>query len=132
MPSIADVRTELARIGGSISGWRGEPYIGEQINPPVIKVARPAYDPRLVHSAGKARYQFRMIAYWKRGAGDAGEAALDALAPLLVSAVQDDTTNWTTVDVDFAQVTQVGEVSVVQWLDAAEYFALPFDVEVIW
>lgn len=132
MTTIADVRTELARIAGTISGWRGEAYVGEQVNPPVVKVARPGYDPRLVHSGTKARYLFRLNAYWQRGAGDSGEAALDALAPLLVAAVQDDTTNWTTVDVDYAQVTQVGEVAVVQWLDSAEYFVLPFDVEVTW
>lgn len=130
MTTIAEVRSQLATIVDGITDWRGEAYIGEQVNPPVVKVSRPAYDPRFVHSGARAAYTFRLVAYYKRAAGDLGEAQLDALAPLLIDEVQDGT-NWGAVDVDYASVTQVGEVAVVEWLDSAQYFALPFDVEVV-
>jgi len=130
MTTVAQVRTQLAAIASGISGWRGEAYLGEQVNPPVVKVTRGAYDPRYVHADTTAAYKFTLLAYWVRGAGDAGEAALDAVAPLLVAAVQD-SANWGAVDVEYAQVTQVGEVAVAQWLDSVEYFVLPVDVEVV-
>jgi hypothetical protein len=36
------------------------------------------------------------------------------------------------VTVDYAQVIQCGEVQVVQWVDAAEYLACQFQIEVVW
>ena len=136
MTTIQDVREALATAVGAIDGWRADAYVGEQINPPQIKVSMPAFDPRLVFGQSRVTYTFRCFAYYTRAAGDAGERELDALAAMtgagsFIEAVQE-SDNWTAT-VNYAVVTNVGEVSVTQFgTDSAEYFVRPFDVEVCW
>ena len=136
MTTIYDVRQGLADAAAHVAGWRTSAYVGEQVNPPMIKVTMPAFDPRYVLGETKARYTFRCYAYYTRAAGEAAERALDELAELsgagsLIAAVQDGT-NWP-ITVDYAVVTQVGEISTTQFgTDAVEYFVRPFDIEVVW
>ena len=137
MTTIQDVREAIAQAAQEIDGWRASAYVGEQINPPQIKVSMPAFDPRMVFGQSRVTHTFRCFAYYTRTAGDAGERALDALAELtgagsFIATVQDEA-NWSTLDVYYASVTNVGEVSVTQFgTDTAEYFVRPFDVEVCW
>jgi hypothetical protein len=134
--TIAEVRTDLERVLELISPWRATGYVGDQINPPQFVVTRQEFDPRLVLQGSKAQHTFRVIAYMPRVTPVESEAALDALAEptgngSLIETVQT-STNWT-VTVDYAQVTQVGEVSAVQFgTDTAEYLACPFTIEVVW
>ena len=48
----------------------------------------------------------------------------------IIETVQDGTL-WS-VTVDFAQVIQCGEVTLVQWADNIEYLACQFQIEVVW
>lgn len=135
MTTIAQVRDNLADIAATITGWRGTAYVGDAVNAPVIKVFRPAFDPRVVFSGSKMQLTFRCVAYAKRVETDRSEAALDALAELtgsgsFIAAVQT-SSNWS-VTVDYAQVVNVGETTVVTFGDGVEYLACPFDVEVVW
>ena len=136
MTTIHDVREGLAGALSTIPDWRASARIGDQLNPPHIKVSMPAFDPRMVFGQSKAQHTFRCFAYYTRAAGESAEVALDALAEpsgsgSLIAAVQDGD-NWS-VTVDYAVVTNVGEVSVTQFgTDTAEYFVRPFDVEVCW
>lgn len=136
MTTIYDARQGLTDALSTIPDWRASPYVGEQVNPPMIKVTMPAFDPRYVMGESKARYTFRCYAYYARVAAEAAEKALDALAEptgtgSLIAAVQTGT-NWS-ASVDYAMVTNVGEISVTSFgTDAAEYFVRPFDIEVVW
>ena len=136
MTTIDDVRETIATAASTIDGWRASAYVGDQINPPQIKVTMPAFDPRMVFGQSRVTYTFRCFAYYTRAAGDSGERALDELAAItgagsFIAAIQDEA-NWA-IDVQYAVVTNVGEVSVTQFgTDAAEYFVRPFDVEVCW
>lgn len=136
MTTIFDARQGLADALSTIPGWRASAYVGDQVNPPMIKVTMPAFDPRMVFGQSKAAHTFRCYAYATRAASESSERALDELAELtgdgsLIAAVQT-SGNWT-ADVDYAVVTTVGEITVTQFgSDAAEYFVRPFDVEVVW
>lgn len=132
--TIADVRDGLATALETIDGWRAGAYVGDMINPPCFKVARPAFDPRMVFGGAKATHTFRVHAYTSRGATEANEKALDALCELsgsgcVIAAVQTGT-NWP-ITVDYAQVTQVGEVGLAE-IAGVEYLTVPFDIEVVW
>lgn len=137
MTTIAQVRSQLATIATGITGWTGTAYVGDSVDAPMIKVSRPAYDPRMVLSGGKTVATFRCTAYVKRADTAVNEAALDALAEpsgsgSFVAAVQT-SSNWGSVSVDYAQVVNVGETFLTAFgTDAGEYLACPFDVEVVW
>jgi hypothetical protein len=132
--TIAEVRQNLADIADTLHGWHGSTYVGDSVVAGAIKVFRPEFDPRVVFGGGKMRLTFRCVAYAKRIDSSASEAALDALAELdgdgsFIGAVQS-SDNWDVV-VDYAAVTNVGEVGVVP-IDGIEHLACPFEVEVVW
>lgn len=135
MTTIAAVRAELATIAGSIGDWSGSAYVGDSLTAGIIKVTRPEFDPRNVFGGGKMMLTFRCVAYAKRIDSAFSEEALDALAELtgagsFIAAVSN-SSNWS-ITVDYAQVTNVGEVSAASSGDGAEFLACPFDVEVVW
>jgi hypothetical protein len=135
MTTIADVRDNLAEIANGVPGWYGSTYVGDSVAGRVIKVSRPAFDPRVVFGGSVMRLTFRCVAHAQRVDSAASEAALDELAELsgvgsFIAAVQD-SDNWSTT-IDYAVVTNVGEVSVVSWGDGVDYLVCPFDVEVVW
>lgn len=134
MTTIAEVRPALADALAQIPGWRVTPYVGAAINAPMLKVSRPAFDPRMVFGQAKAKRSFTVTAYVTMGAIEHGEQLLDALCELtgetsLIAAVQDGA-NWS-VDVDYAVVTNVGEVTAAE-IAGAEYLVCPFEIEVVW
>jgi hypothetical protein len=133
--TIAEVREALSDALATIPGWSASPYIGDQVHTYMFKVARPAFDPRMVMSQAKSSHTFTVTAYAPRATPEASEAALDALCELtgsgsLIAAVQDGD-NWSAT-VDYAQVVSCGEVQVAQWTDAAEFLACQFQIEVVW
>lgn len=137
MTTIAQVRAEIADVlTTNLTGWRASAYVGDQVNPPHIKVSMPAFDPRLVFSQAKSSHTFRCIAYAPRAATENSEALLDALCELsgtgsFIATIQDGAL-WS-VSVDYAQVTNVSEVQVTTFgNDGVEYLARSFDVEVVW
>ena len=99
MTTLAEVRAELADICATIPGWRSSGWVGDSITEPMIKVARPAFDPRLVFgSDGKKSVTFQLTAYVKRADTERAEKMLDALAEpsgsgSLIAAVQT-SSNW--------------------------------------
>jgi hypothetical protein len=134
MTTLAEVRQNLAEICDTLEGWSGSPYVGDTVTAGIIKVFRQPYDPRYVFGSAKTPIGFRCVAYAKRIDGAASEEALDALCEQtgdgsLLAAVAL-STNWS-VTIDYAQVTEVGEVQVAQWGDGTEYLICPFDVEVV-
>ena len=130
MTTLEEVRDAIAGCATTIDGWRASAYIGEQLNPPMIKVSMPAFDPRYVFGQTSNEYNFRCYAYYTRAAGDSGERALDDLVWPFIEAVQDET-NWPVI-IGYAEVVNVGEVTVTQFgTDAAEYFVRSFDVKVV-
>ena len=136
MTTIADIRTDLVAVLNNVAGWSAESgYVGDQVDTSTFKVSRASFDPRYVFDPSKRRVVFNVTAYAPRAEAEESEAALDALAEptgagSLIETVQDGTL-WS-VDVDFAQVVQVGEVTLVQWADNLEYLACQFQVEVVW
>ena len=138
MTTIAAVRQGLAdAITTGLPDWRADPYVGEQVNPPQIKVVIGPFDPRYVLSEAKKNVLFRCHCYATRSGGAQSEAILDALAEpsgsgSFIAAVQT-SSNWSAT-VDYAQVVNVSEIQVSTFgtSDAIEYFVRTFDVEVVW
>ena len=134
MTTIAEVRADLVNVLETIPGWSTSTgYVGDQLNTYSFKVGRPSFDPRMVFSQAKAVHQFTVSAYAPRATPEISEAALDALCELsgtgsLIAAVQNGT-NWS-VSVDYAVVTNCGEVQVIQWIDGVDYLAVQFQIEV--
>lgn len=134
--TIAQVRDEIADVlGTAFAGtWSTSALVGDTINPPVIKVARPAYDPRVVLGGGKRDITFKLTAYTNRAATEQSERALDLLAEIdgtgsLVAAIQNGSA-WS-VTVDYAQVVNIGETYSVE-IAGVDYLACQFDVKVVW
>lgn len=137
MPTIAQVRADIANVlQTNLSGWRASAYVGDQVNPPHIKVGMPAFDPRLIFSQAKSSHTFRCTAYAPRATTEQSEAKLDALCELtgsgsFIATIQNGSL-WS-VTVDYAQVVNVSEVQVTTFgTDGTEYLARSFDVEVVW
>ena len=136
MTTLADVRSDLITVLGNLSGWRTAAYVGSGVNPPQLVVTRSAFDPRMVFSGGKCEHTFKVTAYVTRDATVQSEKALDELAEpsgagSLIAVVQT-SSNWS-VTIDYAAVTNVGEVVVVQFAtDGAFYLACPFEIKVVW
>jgi len=137
MTSLAEVRTELASVLGTIDGWTVfDGYVGDSVpHPYSFKVARPAFDPRTVFGESKRFQTFAVTAYAPRQTPATSEARLDELCDMsgpksLIEAVQDGT-RWE-LTVDYAQVTRCGEVQVITWIDGVEFLACQFQIEVVW
>jgi hypothetical protein len=134
--TIAEVREDMARVLANLSDWSVSSYIGDQVHSRMIKIARPAFDPRMVFQQTKAVHTFKVTAYAPRSTTEASEAALDALCELsgstsLIATIQDGSL-WS-VTVDYAQVTNCGAVYATQWVDSTtEFLACDFDIEVVW
>lgn len=133
--TIEEVRQNLSDIADTLDGWYGSRYVGNKIERNVIKVFRPAFDPRFVLNAGKRSITFRCVAYAPFAESSASEQALDALCELtgtgsFIAAVQN-SDNWS-ITVDYAQVTEAGEVELTTTLEGVAYLMCPFDVEVVW
>ena len=132
--TIYDVRTALADVLGQIPDWRVTPYVGTQVNPPVLKVSRPSFDPRMVFGQAKAAHKFVVTAYVVMGAAEQGEQLLDSLCELtgatsLIATVQNGDL-WS-ISVDYCSVTNVGEVTAAE-IAGAELLVCPFEIEVVW
>lgn len=134
MTTIVEIRDELADVIDGITGWRATGFAGEAINPPVVKISRPPFDPRTVFSAAKQRAVFRATAYVAAGTGESGERQLEALAELtgsgsLTATVQTGS-NWS-VSIDYAQVIMIGQI--IPEIDSGVGSSvLAFDIEVVW
>lgn len=137
MTTFADVRAQLASICSGIDGWYGDPYVGTTTGHGCIKVFRLSEDPRYVFGQATRRCIFRCTAYVNAADPAVAEADLDGLCELtgagsFVAAVQT-SANWDAVDVDFAQVVNIGETFVTTYGDQpGSFLACPFDVEVVW
>lgn len=138
MTTFAEVRQQLAVIASNIpGGWYGDPYVGTQTGHGCIKVFRLSEDPRYVHGQTTRRCVFRCTAYVNAADPAEAEANLDELCELsgnssFIEAVQT-SSNWGTVDVDYASVINIGETFLTTFGDQpATFLACPFDVEVVW
>lgn len=137
MTTIAEVRADLANVLATIPGWTVQnAYVGDMApHAYSFKVARPAFDPRMVLQQAKAAHTFNVTAYAPRATPEVSEARLDELCDLtgtgsLIATVQTGS-NWT-VTVDYAQVVQCGEVQAVTWIDGVDYLVCQFQIEVVW
>jgi hypothetical protein len=137
MTTIAEVRADLINVLTNIEGWSTQnPYVGDMApHPYSFKIARPAFDPRMVLSQARASHEFTVTAYAPRVTPEVSEQAIDALCELsgdgsLIATVQNDT--YWTVDIHYAQVTRCGEVQAITWIDGMDYLAAQFTIEVVW
>lgn len=134
MTTIAEVREDMATVLRNLEGWSvASGYIGDMVNTYSLKIGRPAFDPRMVFQQAKAVHQFTVAAYAPRATPEVSEAALDALCELsgsgsLIATVQNGA-HWT-ASIDYAVVTNCGEVQVITWIDGVDYLAVQFTIEV--
>lgn len=134
MTTIAEMRDELADVLDGITGWRANGFLGDTTDPPVFKVRRLPFDPRLVFSGAKQRATYRATAILNRSTGESGERTLEALADPtsatgVVTVVQT-SGNWS-VTLDYAQVVQIGEV-VADSNEGGDFLTVAFDIEIGW
>jgi hypothetical protein len=156
MPTVTQVRDELARVITVGAGLRAAALVQDTMVAPIAIVSRRPFDPRMIFSQAKAAYQFTVTIYVDRTDERAAQRALDNWCEIrsidlvvetdeqldaetgddllveesasVVEAIQNGA-NWL-VDVDYAQVTQIGEVQAVI-IGESNYLAVPLDVEVV-
>ncbi len=136
MSTIIEIRDELADVIDGITGWRATAFWAGGVNPPVVKVSRPAFDPRFVFSAAKQVATFQAVAYVARGNDESGERTLEALCELTgagsLTATVQTSSNWS-VSIDYAQVIQIGQVvATADGNDGVAYLTVTFDIEIVW
>ena len=133
MPTVTQVRDDLADVITAGCGLRAAALIQDTMVAPIAIVSRRAFDPRLVFAQSKAAYLFTVTVYVDRTDERAAQRALDTLTEIsgsgsIVAAIQNGAL-WS-VSVDYAAVTQIGEVQAVA-IAESNYLAVPIDVEVV-
>ena len=133
MTTIADVRQALADAA-AMSGIQVYAYPPDAAVAGSGWVVRREMDPRYIFGETKSNYPMGIVVLFNRAAVQSSMRAIDALCETtgtgsLPAAVQDGT-NWAAT-IDYAQVTRIGEPSVVD-IAGAEYLSIEFDIEVVW
>ena len=133
MPTVAQVRDELADVITTGAGLRATPLVQDTLIAPIAVVSRRPFDPRMVLQQAKAAYQFTVTIYVDRTDERAAQRALDTYCELsgtgsVIAAIQTGS-NWS-VTVDYAQVTQIGDVVPVV-AGESNYLIVQLDVEVV-
>ena len=134
MTTTADVRQALADAG-SYCGREVKPYVQSTISTGSGYVMRREFDPRMVFGGSKVVYPFMVRFYFLAVSLESAQQDIDALCDTagsssFLAAVQDGT-NWPADLVDYAQVTNVGEIND-STVDGTNYFTVDFDIEVVW
>lgn len=135
MTTIATVRDGIAKAITNGCGLRAVPYVSDNVAHPVAHVYRSEFDPRMVLGQAKAAYPFRVRVFVGRTAERAAQVRLDELCEVdgptsLTAAVQDES-NWPSGGlVDYAVVTNIGEVQLVTVAEEV-LMAVDFDIEVV-
>lgn len=133
MPTVTEVRDDLAAVITAGTGLRAAPLVQDVMVAPIAIVSRRPFDPRMVLQQAKAAYQFTITIYADRTDERAAQRKLDAYCELsgstsVLAAIQDGTL-WSE-DVDYAQVTQIGDVQAVI-IGESNYLAVEMAVEVV-
>ena len=133
MPTVTEVRDDLAAVITTGTGLRAAPLVQDIMVAPIAVVSRRPFDPRMVLQQAKAAYQFTVTIYVDRTDERAAQRALDTYCELsgtgsVIAAIQTGS-NWS-VTVDYAQVTQVGDVTPVV-AGESNYLIVQLDVEVV-
>ena len=126
-------RTDLADVITTGTGLRAAPLVQDTMVAPIAVVSRRPFDPRMVLSQAKAAYQFTVTIYADRTDERAAQRKLDAYCELsgatsVLAAIQNGSL-WTKT-VDYAQVTQIGDVQAVI-IGESNYLAVELQVEVV-
>ena len=134
MTTTADVREALA-VAGSYCGREVKPFMQSTVNTGSGYVMRREFDPRLVFSGAKVNYPFMVRFYFLAVSLESAQQDIDTLcdttgAGSFLAAVQSGD-NWPASLVDYAQVTNVGEIND-STVDGTNYFTVDFDIEVVW
>ena len=133
MPTVQEVRSALADAI-AVTGLRSAPMWQDTFTAPIAIITRREFDPRLVFTSSRASYEFTVTIYADRTNERAAQVLLDDYCELegaesVVAAIQDDA-NWSSVDMDYVQVTRIGEVSATSQGES-NYLTVPIDVEVV-
>lgn len=133
MPTVTEVRDDLAAVITAGTGLRAAPLVQDVMVAPIAIVSRRPFDPRMVLQQAKAAYQFTVTIYADRTDERAAQRKLDAYCELsgstsVLAAIQDGSL-WSE-DVDYAQVTQIGDVQAVI-IGESNYLAVEMAVEVV-
>lgn len=135
MTTIARVRDAMKGCVETIPGLRATAYIQDAINVPVAHIVPLDYDPRDVLGEGSATYPFQIRIYVARAPAEQNQALLDGYREIsgsqsILAAIQN-VSFWNDVDHDYATVTRVGAVTVVE-VSGVPYLYVEIDVEVCW
>lgn len=133
MPTVTEVRDDLAAVITAGTGLRAAPLVQDIMVAPIAVVSRRPFDPRMVLQQAKAAYQFTVTIYVDRTDERAAQRALDAYCELsgatsVLAAIQNGSL-WSKT-VDYAQVTQIGDVVPVV-AGESNYLIVQLDVEVV-
>lgn len=134
MTTTAEVREALA-LAGSYCGREVKPYAQSTVNAGSGYVMRREFDPRMVFGGTKVTYPFMVRFYFLAVSVESAQQDIDTLCDVagdgsFRAAVQNGE-NWPADLVDYAQVTNVGEIND-STVDGTNYFTVDFDIEVVW
>lgn len=142
-PTIDEVCEALADVVSSIYGLRAKGFADDQINPPEAQVYTRPYDPRMVFGKGAnygaSTYLLGVRVFVKRSDARTAQKLLRGFMEStgetsIVQAIEDGD-NWAQT-IHSAEVTTIGQPFEVELAgnDGAItlYWAVDFDVEVIW
>lgn len=134
MTTMRDARYALAEAIENGADVRASAYQADNVNAPCAHVFRRSMDPRMVFSGAKSTYLLGVRLFASRMAEVDAQELLDewtepAGSTSVVAAIQNGA-NWA-VDVDYAQVTQIGDVQQLTIGDET-FLIVDLDVEVVY
>ena len=134
MTTTADVREALA-IAASYCGREVKPYAQDTVVAGSGYVMRREFDPRYVFGQTKVPYPFMVRFFFARTSELSAQQDIDTLCDIagdgsFLAAVQNGD-NWPSDLVDYASVTNVGDITETT-LGGVDYLTVDFDIEVVW
>ena len=135
MTTIKQARAGLAAAVLAGTSIRCDDYETDQIVAPCFQVGRNPFNPQLAQgSQTKAEHHFRVRHYVPRTADKQAQEQLDSAAETSgatsLKVAVETSSNWGSVDVDYAEVVEVGEIVEVSRGDAV-YLMVEYDVRVV-
>ena len=135
-PTIDEACVALAAAIDGISGLRSKGFADDITNPPEAQVYTREYDPRFVFSGAKRTFALGVRVYVKRTDIRSAQRTLrgfmEPSGSTSVSAKIEDEASWTGVTIDDVVVTNVGQPFEFTDQSGLVYWAVDFDVDVIW
>lgn len=135
-PTIDEAAAALAAVITAGTGLRCKPYVDTTVNAPEAHIFTRPFDPRMVQGGSPKRvFLFTVRVYVPAVDARVAQSSLrkymEPSGSTSIRQAIEDETAWN-VDVDYAEVTEIGQPTQVELPSNETYWAVDIDADVVW